>query len=463
MKPIEPITALSLCLYLAAIGVFGAGTKVRPRQFVPMAFAGIAACVLSAALLNAVSLSLGFMLTPLGSFVTISACYAALLAVAVVLVRFWLGISVWGSLFLCTSAYAMENLAAGVTELVRLAAVLNGLDVSAGAELAVSVLCTLSVYAACYVLLVRRIHSHGLVEVRDRKMLFVTLAVVLACICLDLGIKLLPYEGVSLDLVCMLRLAHVVVCVFILFAEFETVYNKRLQLEAAATDQLLMARSRQYRLSRETIDAINLKCHDIRHQIRQLEGSGAVVDRSVVEDIAREVDVYDAGIVTGNVALDTILSEKSLVCQRAGISLSCMADGTQLGFLPAAELYAFFGNALENAIDATSAIDDPERRVISLTVRRNGDMVVVHMENSFAGTVEFEDGLPRSTKGDAALHGYGTRSMRQIVEAHNGILSMGTHGQTFYLNALFPAAEIRDRDTEEKGASLAAMSSASAE
>jgi len=322
---------------------------------------------------------------------------------------------------------------------------------------------TLSVYAACYVLLVRRIHSHGLVEVRNRKMLFVTLAVVLACICLDLGIKLLPYEGVSLDLVCMLRLAHVVVCVFILFAEFETVYNKRLQLEAAATDQLLMARSRQYRLSRETIDAINLKCHDIRHQIRQLEGSGAVVDRSVVEDIAREVDVYDAGIVTGNVALDTILSEKSLVCQRAGISLSCMADGTQLGFLPAAELYAFFGNALENAIDATSAIDDPERRVISLTVRRNGDMVVVHMENSFAGTVEFEDGLPRSTKGDAALHGYGTRSMRQIVEAHNGILSMGTHGQTFYLNALFLAAEIRDRDTEEKEASLAAMSSASAE
>lgn len=69
-------------------------------------------------------------------------------------------------------------------------------------------------------------------------------------------------------------------------------------------------RERQYRLSRENIDAINIKCHGLRHQIRQLAGGGTAVASEALNDIAREADVYDSAVHTGSEALDTILMEE---------------------------------------------------------------------------------------------------------------------------------------------------------
>ena len=47
-------------------------------------------------------------------------------------------------------------------------------------------------------------------------------------------------------------------------------------------------------------------------------------------DIAREVDVYDSTVRTGNEALDTILTEKSLMCSGEGIVLTVIANGAAL-------------------------------------------------------------------------------------------------------------------------------------
>ena len=164
----------------------------------------------------------------------------------------------------------------------------------------------------------------------------------------------------------------------------------------------------------------------------------------MLADIAREVSVYDAVVRTGNDALDTILTEKSLVCEREGIALTCIADGSSLGFLTPAELYSLFGNALDNAIEATRQVEDPEGRSISLLVRRTGDMVSIHVENTCAGKAEFEDGLPRTTKRDAQgmrdemNHGIGTRSMRALAEHYDGIFSAAQDGDIFCLDIVLP-------------------------
>lgn len=102
------------------------------------------------------------------------------------------------------------------------------------------------------------------------------------------------------------------------------------------------------------------------------------------------------------------------------------------------DLYSLFGNALDNAFDAVRAVDDPDKRSISLLVQRVAGMVSVHIENYYAGTVAFEDGLPRTTKADTSSHGFGVKSMRLIAESYDGSLTMGTNGETFYLNVLIP-------------------------
>lgn len=170
------------------------------------------------------------------------------------------------------------------------------------------------------------------------------------------------------------------------------------------------------------------------------------MDAAVLADIAREVSVYDATVRTGNEALDTILTEKRLVCEGEGITLTCMADGHALDFLAPAELYALFGNALDNAIEATRRVPEGGRS-ISVNVRQAIGMAVIHVENTCAGTAVFVDGLPQTTKRaasgarDTANHGIGTRSMRALAERHDGLFSAAQRGNIFCLDITLPLPE----------------------
>ena len=292
----------------------------------------------------------------------------------------------------------------------------------------------------------RAVERAGTVQVEDRATVGVFVMVILVVILFDVNNKALSYGPTPLPLLVSLRIIHGAVCVFVLFAQYEMLFAQHLRSEAAATERLMAEQQRQYELSRENIEAINIKCHDIRHQIRHLGETGTAVDAAVLADIAREVSVYDATVRTGNEALDTILTEKRLLCEGEGITLTCMADGHALDFLASSELYALFGNALDNAIEATRQVPEGGRS-ISLGVRRVGDMVSIHVENTCVGQASFADGLPQTTKltgdgtRDTTNHGIGTRSMRALAERYDGIFSAAQRGDVFCLDITLPLPE----------------------
>ena len=228
----------------------------------------------------------------------------------------------------------------------------------------------------------------------------------------------------------------------ILALEFELLYSSSMKIQNATIERLMRDRERQYELSRDTIDAINMKMHDIRHQIRHLEDGSegtAVLDKEVLRDIAREVNVYDTHVTTGNDALDTILTETTLLGEREQISLASIVDGEALAFISPTDLYVLFGNALENAFEAVRKLDDPEKRNISLLVRRVANMASIHIENYFSGEIVYDTyGKIMSSKMNREEHGYGVRSMRQIVEKYGGTMTLSAEGQTFSVNMLIP-------------------------
>ena len=366
--------------------------------------------------------------------------FSALLAVFVLLVLFVYDVRPWTAIFCATAGYTLQNIASGLEILIQLVVTHSASAQLDGAwDAVVSIGVPTVVYAAGYWLLVRRVNVKGLLEVENRMMLSMLVVVVIVVIGFDVIIKALVFKGIPFNLLVLLRLVHPMVCVFVLIAEYELLYAKHADIERAETERLLAERERQYRLSRENIEAINIKCHDIKHQIRHLAQSGAVVDGAVLADIEREVNVYDSVVETGNEALDTILTEKSLACRRAGITLSCIADGPALDFMSAADIYAFFGNALDNAIRAVNELDGAGARSISLVVRRVAGVVSIHVENPFSGSVELRDGLPVTTKDDRASHGFGLRSMRLTAERYGGTLTVLAEGDRFHVNAIFPA------------------------
>ena len=140
-----------------------------------------------------------------------------------------------------------------------------------------------------------------------------------------------------------------------------------------------------------------------------------------------------------NGVLDVLLTEKSLFCEQNGILFTCMADGEKLSFIEDGDLYCLFGNIVDNALEAVKALPDREQRVINLLVRSQGDLLLVQAENYFAGSLEFKDGLPVTTKADRTSHGFGLHSIRLIARKYGGVLTTGARGNVFHLNILFGA------------------------
>ena len=245
------------------------------------------------------------------------------------------------------------------------------------------------------------------------------------------------FAGESYHLMVITRLFSIFCCVFLLFIRYDILEKGHLEAERAELGRIVAMERKQFEQSRENIELINIKCHDMRHRIDVWERQGGAVDPEEIDEIRQMIDIYDSGIRTGNEVLDTILTERSLYCEKAGIHLSCIADGEKLGFLSTGDLCSLFGNAVENAIEAVSRVPDQDDRNISLRVRENRGMLIITVENSFTGDVPLSEGLPQSSKGDEQNHGFGLKSIRNVAEKYGGELSILVD-DIFHLTVLIP-------------------------
>lgn len=197
---------------------------------------------------------------------------------------------------------------------------------------------------------------------------------------------------------------------------------------------------RKYEISRENIEQLNIKSHDLRHQIRDFHKKGQI-DERVLADMEHTIDRYDSVFHTGNEALDIILTEKSLVCNSKGIGFTCMAQADSIGYIEAADLYALFGNALENAIEATDKLSDPQKKQISFTMRKMGGFYIAQLQNYTQEDLCFHDGLPQTTKTDKRNHGIGVRSMQLLMEKYGGQMSYSQEEDMVELDLMLAAGD----------------------
>lgn len=222
----------------------------------------------------------------------------------------------------------------------------------------------------------------------------------------------------------------------ILVLQFSLLSRKNLSDELEIVNRLLEKEQTQYQFSKETIDSINRKCHDMRHQIRTI-GSQENINPEAIQEITKTINIYDSLYKTGNTALDTILTEKALYCQDYNISINCMADGKKLSFMSETDIYSLFGNMLENAIHAVMDVPK-EGRDIYLSVVNKGELLSVHSRNPFTGIVRMRDGLPITKNTDIANHGFGAKSIQLITEKYGGTWSFEAKDGIFYVDLLFP-------------------------
>ena len=199
-------------------------------------------------------------------------------------------------------------------------------------------------------------------------------------------------------------------------------------------------RKQQYEFSRENMELMNRRFHDIKHQlaaISQLENSSGR-KAAYVKELENMMHASDNYAQTGNEALDTILTEKGLYCTAHDIRWTCVADGSFLGFIDVMDLYTLMGNALDNAVESVEKSGNPETRFISVNIRQEKAFALIQIKNYMEGTLQFRENLPVTSKADAENHGFGMKSIRSIAEKYHGTVTITAEDNIFTLNILIP-------------------------
>ncbi len=232
---------------------------------------------------------------------------------------------------------------------------------------------------------------------------------------------------------------NVFTCLLSLQLQFSQLTEKNIETKYDAVQHILREEQKQYMLVKQNLDTVNIKCHDMKHQLRRMRLGGVELGNDEIDEIEKVLSVYDSVVKTGNDTLDLILAEKNLMHSSKDIVITCIADGKLLDFITPTDMYSLFGNALDNAIEAVSELEISKRN-ISLFVKRVGNMLSVHIENYYDGErLIDENGLPKTTKSDEIYHGFGMLSMRTITEKYGGTLAFEADGNIFSLNIMFPA------------------------
>ena len=120
---------------------------------------------------------------------------------------------------------------------------------------------------------------------------------------------------------------------------------------------------------------------------------------------------------TENNTLDAILNVKLAHCKKNDIKMFVYKEkGAELN-IPQREIVVLFGNVLDNAIEA--ATKTKAKKIVVDISKKNMYLNIV-VKNSIDESVL--DGNPElnTTKSDSEFHGLGIKSVRKIVNSHNG-------------------------------------------
>lgn len=388
--------------------------------------------------------------------------FAALFLVTLAAIPLVFRCSFKNAVFCAIAGFTVQHVASELFEFINLVAGLNGGIVSdfygnAGgfggtvqddllpdrSWLAVTIYIDIFIfiYCAAFWFFARKVKKYGVMRLSNLTIVMIAVLIVFLNVVFS-GVIVwgLPSstEHVSVG---MLHAYNIISCVLALVVLFELPRRKQAEDDLTLLRQIQQREREKYVSAKESIELINIKCHDLKHQIHN-GGFGRNLNEAEREEIENLIEVYDSAYQTSNEALNVILMEKGLLCRQRSIILSCIIGADGLAFMSEMDVYSLFGNLLDNAIEAVMRFP-PEERTIGLTVKTAKNFLVVTIYNRFVGELRFADGLPVTTKSDRQSHGFGLKSIRNIVEKYGGNMRISTENNTFSLNAVFLLSDDR--------------------
>lgn len=226
---------------------------------------------------------------------------------------------------------------------------------------------------------------------------------------------------------------------------FFTVMNK--EYENTIKAKLLEQQNETLKKSIADKDAFVKEMKTVRHDIKnQLLTIMQYANEGKTDEIKEYVNVLTNNylpnilnyINTNNAAFDAVINSKIAVCNQRNIFMEVnIKQDTDIS-IPPAEIAVLFGNLLDNSIEAAKHTD--EKR-ISLDIQKNASYLIILVSNSIKSSVLTTNENLETSKSDKELHGIGIKSIKNIVEKHNGMIQFYEEENEFCCHIMIDLAE----------------------
>lgn len=190
-----------------------------------------------------------------------------------------------------------------------------------------------------------------------------------------------------------------------------------------------------YQKKQQDEERVRSLYHDMKNHLlilRQQEPSPRT--EQMIESLLQEAAAYEDYVHTGNEILDIILKEKTGLAREKQIDFSVAVNLNGITFIDPLDISTIFGNAIDNAIEASERLP-LHRRAILLKAGRIQSFLSVLVENNCS-----REPVSRrnNTAKDDFLHGFGLSNMTAAAEKYGGQLVTRNENGKFTLKILIP-------------------------
>jgi len=228
---------------------------------------------------------------------------------------------------------------------------------------------------------------------------------------------------------------------FFLFNNFHDLSEKREidTIQAALTQQLNAAEDHLAHLNEVQIKTAIYQ-HDMRHHLNAISAylSSNSSDKALayIKKVQADVEAISPKQFCENEIFNLMCSSFASEAERLGVQISFHTKLPKHLPIPDPELCALLSNGLENALNAV--FDLPESlKWVDLYCEIKLNKLLLEIRNPYMGDVIIRNDLPESTD-SSQRHGYGSRSIRSIVNRHNGLCNFEPDNGIFTLRIVIP-------------------------
>lgn len=176
--------------------------------------------------------------------------------------------------------------------------------------------------------------------------------------------------------------------------------------------------------------------HDMKNHLLVLQAQSAQ-SQEVYESarfLREQIETYESYYHTGNDYLDVILRDKAKLAKEKLIDFHAAVNFSDGDFIEPLDISTIFGNALDNAIEASEKLPE-SMRLITVKASRIHDMMIAVVENN-RRLDALDSG--KTSKEDQFLHGFGIPNIQKAAEKYGGECIVRQKEDKFVLKVVLP-------------------------